>query len=513
MVALARLALPAIADHPGGLAAVRTEARAGRADVRRRRPRPRLARRRRAARPAPRAARGGAPQHRARPGFDAGRARRRSPATADGQARRSARSAISTRPPLSGARRAARIVRASASTCRRVCAALLHDGEVDLGLIPSIEYLQRTTTRSCRASPSARDGAVASVALFTRRPIERVRRIALDTSSRTSVGADQVLCRHHFRIAPAFVPHGAGSRRDARDDRRGAAHRRSARSTRRRGARRDKIDLGAVWTEMTGLPFVYAVWTGRPARWTTTQVRGAAGCRRRGERAGSPIAAEQARGDLRVRTPATSRTLRDNCAGYRAERAGRPPVCGGSSRSRSSGRRRAGALRPLRFYACQPDAMEQLHGPNRATAAGVVAPPRRFACIATRRRTCSAASPTRSARASIPRASSPTSSTATSTTRTSASRAATSARSIARSASAKATSSASRRSSARSTRRSRVGGNQLLLQGGHNPDLPIAWYEDLFRAVKARYPSFKLHALSPPEVLHISRLSKLPAPR
>jgi hypothetical protein len=34
-----------------------------------------------------------------------------------------------------------------------------------------------------------------------------------------------------------------------------------------------------------------------------------------------------------------------------------------------------------------------------------------------------------------------------------------------------------------------VGGNQLLLQGGHNPDLPIAWYEDLFRAVKQRYPS------------------------
>ena len=57
-----------------------------------------------------------------------------------------------------------------------------------------------------------------------------------------------------------------------------------------------------------------------------------------------------------------------------------------------------------------------------------------------------------------------------------------------------------------------VGGNQLLLQGGHNPDLPIAWYEDLFRAVKARYPTFKLHALSPPEVLHISKLNQIPVP-
>jgi cyclic dehypoxanthinyl futalosine synthase len=57
-----------------------------------------------------------------------------------------------------------------------------------------------------------------------------------------------------------------------------------------------------------------------------------------------------------------------------------------------------------------------------------------------------------------------------------------------------------------------VGGIQLLLQGGHNPDLPLSWYEDLFRAVKERYPSFKLHALSPPEVIHLSRLSQLPVP-
>src|SRR3954465_5740802 len=57
-----------------------------------------------------------------------------------------------------------------------------------------------------------------------------------------------------------------------------------------------------------------------------------------------------------------------------------------------------------------------------------------------------------------------------------------------------------------------VGGVQLLLQGGHNPDLPITWYEDLFRAIKERYPSFKLHALSPPEVIHLSRLSQLPVP-
>jgi cyclic dehypoxanthinyl futalosine synthase len=56
-----------------------------------------------------------------------------------------------------------------------------------------------------------------------------------------------------------------------------------------------------------------------------------------------------------------------------------------------------------------------------------------------------------------------------------------------------------------------VGGVQLLLQGGHNPDIPLGWYEDLFRAIKGRYPAFRLHALSPPEVIHLSRLSQLSA--
>jgi cyclic dehypoxanthinyl futalosine synthase len=58
-----------------------------------------------------------------------------------------------------------------------------------------------------------------------------------------------------------------------------------------------------------------------------------------------------------------------------------------------------------------------------------------------------------------------------------------------------------------------VGGVQLLLQGGHNPDLPLEWYEDLFRAVKQRYPEFRLHALSPPEIVHLTRLSRLSVPQ
>jgi cyclic dehypoxanthinyl futalosine synthase len=54
-----------------------------------------------------------------------------------------------------------------------------------------------------------------------------------------------------------------------------------------------------------------------------------------------------------------------------------------------------------------------------------------------------------------------------------------------------------------------LGGTAALLQGGHNPDLDIEWYEELFRAIKAAHPTFHLHALSPPEVQHIARRSKL----
>jgi cyclic dehypoxanthinyl futalosine synthase len=52
----------------------------------------------------------------------------------------------------------------------------------------------------------------------------------------------------------------------------------------------------------------------------------------------------------------------------------------------------------------------------------------------------------------------------------------------------------------------RYGGEQLLLQGGHHPDLGLSYYADLFRDLKRIYPRLKLHALGPPEIAHISKL-------
>ncbi len=55
----------------------------------------------------------------------------------------------------------------------------------------------------------------------------------------------------------------------------------------------------------------------------------------------------------------------------------------------------------------------------------------------------------------------------------------------------------------------RYGGEQLLLQGGHHPDLGLAYYAQLFRDLKNMFPTLKLHSLGPPEIAHIAKLDKL----
>jgi cyclic dehypoxanthinyl futalosine synthase len=54
----------------------------------------------------------------------------------------------------------------------------------------------------------------------------------------------------------------------------------------------------------------------------------------------------------------------------------------------------------------------------------------------------------------------------------------------------------------------RYGGDQLLLQGGHHPDLGLKFYVELFKELKSLYPNLKLHSLGPPEIAHITKLEK-----
>ena len=161
-----------------------------------------------------------------------------------------------------------------------VCASLLHEGDVDLGLIPSIEYLQSDDYRFVPGVGIGSRGPVASVALYTRKPIEEIRRIALDTSSRTSVTLIQVLCHHHFHIDPSFVPHGPDLAAMTTTCDAGLLIGDPAFDADHDALGLQKIDLGEVWTAMTGLPFIYAAWTGRPARSTTMSCGASAGAGR-----------------------------------------------------------------------------------------------------------------------------------------------------------------------------------------------------------------------------------------
>lgn len=144
------------------------------------------------------------------------------------------------------------------------CATLLHEGAIDVGLIPSIEYLQRPDYLAVPGVAVVSTGSVASVALFTTRRTSEIRSIAVDNTSRTSVALLRVLCAQRFHINPTFLTLAPDlermtSRCDAAlligDLALFAEHERVG---------LEKIDLGEEWTAMTGLPFVYAFWAGRP---------------------------------------------------------------------------------------------------------------------------------------------------------------------------------------------------------------------------------------------------------
>lgn len=192
-----------------------------------------------------------------------------------------------------------------------VCAELLHGAHVDLGLIPSIEYLHGSGYRFVPGVGIGSRGEITTVALYTRKPIRGVRTIALDASSRTSVALTRVLCEKRFGIAPEFVTHGPDlaammARCDAAlligDPAFDADH---------EALGLEKIDLGVEWTAMTGLPFIYAAWTGRPDAVGPGDVEALQRAQEEGVAAIDTIAAEYGRGDDHV-TRRAARYLRDN---------------------------------------------------------------------------------------------------------------------------------------------------------------------------------------------------------
>ncbi len=148
----------------------------------------------------------------------------------------------------------------------------LSDSRLDVGLIPIIEYF--------RANPSgtnycilpdisiASNGGVQSIQLFSRVPVHEIRRIALDTSSRSSVALLKVLLAEKYGISPAFTtcaptvnPSTALQNRQYPPFEAVLLIGDSA--LRHLGTTEYSVDLGEVWYKLTGLPFVYACWVAR----------------------------------------------------------------------------------------------------------------------------------------------------------------------------------------------------------------------------------------------------------
>ena len=190
------------------------------------------------------------------------------------------------------------------------CARLLHAHDTDIGLIPSIEYLRGPQPYAIVPGAGVTsNGPVASVAIYTRRNARDIRTIAMDSSSRTSVALATVLLRREFGVAPEPVSMPADL--DAMLARADAALIIGDVALFLDESAAAKVDLGELWTRSTGLPFVYAVWTGWPGAATADEVAALQRARDEGVAHADEVARDYYPGDPE-RQAVAARYLRDN---------------------------------------------------------------------------------------------------------------------------------------------------------------------------------------------------------
>lgn len=150
------------------------------------------------------------------------------------------------------------------------CAEALRRGDADVAVIPAIEYQRMDGVVALPGMAIAAKNEVRSILVVAKRPIEHVRRLALDTSSRSSQGLIRLLCRHHWRIAPEFI--------DAKPDVTAMLDDADAALVIGDPALRIALepedtlpgypalyiyDVAHEWREMTGKPCVLALWVAR----------------------------------------------------------------------------------------------------------------------------------------------------------------------------------------------------------------------------------------------------------
>ena len=142
------------------------------------------------------------------------------------------------------------------------CADLLRSGEVDIGLVPVIE-LERQPLEILPGLGIASRGEVLSILLISKVPVSEIRTLALDASSRTSVVLTQMVLAEKYGVRPRTVTAAPDIEAMLRTADAGLVIGDPALRVDREVPDRVVLDLGAEWTDWTGLPMVYAVWAAR----------------------------------------------------------------------------------------------------------------------------------------------------------------------------------------------------------------------------------------------------------
>ncbi len=143
-----------------------------------------------------------------------------------------------------------------------VCARQVRTGEAAAGVIPSIEYARNLTSYFIVPDVAiVSAGPVGSIFLFHRVPIHRIKRIAMDESSRTSVALARIILNEKYCLNFSTINHQPNitSMLELAD----AALVIGDPALENFNRPEPRIDLGEIWQEMTGLPFVYAFWAGK----------------------------------------------------------------------------------------------------------------------------------------------------------------------------------------------------------------------------------------------------------
>ncbi len=139
----------------------------------------------------------------------------------------------------------------------------LAQGQLDVALIPTIEFFHDPRYTIVSDACIACRGPVLSVKLLCRKPVEQIRTLALDEGSRTSAALVRILLAERFGVTPELQPLPIGARlSDTQADAVLLIGDRSMHAP--EGERFAAIwDLGDEWCRWTGLPFVFAMWVGR----------------------------------------------------------------------------------------------------------------------------------------------------------------------------------------------------------------------------------------------------------